>query len=97
MRYQNIAKLIMRNKDDEIRKLVQMQFVHEMPQHMSLVLTKLNLQETRQRMILADGPDRKVCVLDQETLKSVTEIPDLANEQIRCAITTTCKNGLTTE
>jgi len=44
-----------------------------------------------------DGPDRKVCVLDQETLKAVSEIPDLQGEQIRCAITTTCKNGLTTE
>lgn len=87
----------MRNKAEEIRHQVQMSFCYEMPQHMSLVLTKLNIQESRQRLILADGPDRRVCVLDQETLKMVNEIPDLANEQIRCAITTTCKTGLTTE
>jgi hypothetical protein len=33
-----------------------------------------------------DGPDRKVLVLDQETLKQVSEIVALGGEQIRCAI-----------
>ena len=31
MRYQQIAKLVMRNKGDEIRRQVQMKFVYEMP------------------------------------------------------------------
>ncbi len=43
MRYQQIAKLIMRNQHHAIRQLVQMQSTYGMPQHMSLVLTKLNL------------------------------------------------------
>lgn len=60
---------------------------------MSLVLTKLNLTESRQKLVLADGPDRKVCVLDQETLKQISEIPELDGEQIRCAITINGKNS----
>ena len=96
----------MRNKAEEIRSQVQMSFCYAMPQHMSLVLTKLNIQDSRQRLILVDGADRKVSILDQETLKAVQEIPDLDGEQIRCAITTTsmttqeqhifigCTNGL---
>ena len=43
MRYQQIAKLVMRNKGDEIRRQVQMKFVYEMPQHISLVITKLQV------------------------------------------------------
>jgi hypothetical protein len=54
-----------------------MSFCYEMPQHMSLVLTKLSLPESRQRLVLVDGQDRKVSVLDQETLKMVSEIPEL--------------------
>jgi hypothetical protein len=74
-----------------------MSFCYEMPQHMSLVLTKLSLPESRQRLVLVDGQDRKVSVLDQETLKMVSEIPELQGEQIRCAITTQVKNGLNQE
>jgi hypothetical protein len=44
MRYQIIAKLILRNKADELREQVQMNFCFEMPQHMSLVLMKLDVQ-----------------------------------------------------
>ena len=43
MRYQQIAKLIMRNRGDEIRRMVQMKFCHQMPQHVSLTITKLNV------------------------------------------------------
>ena len=43
MRYQQIAKLIMRNKGEEIRRMVQMKFVHQMPQHVSLTMTKINV------------------------------------------------------
>lgn len=87
MRYQQIAKLIMRNKDADIRHLVQMHFCHQMPQHLSLVLARLHLPQQAQKRVLVDGPDRKVLVLDQETLKQVSEIPALDGEQIRCAIT----------
>jgi len=38
MRYQTIAKLIMRNRGEELRKMVQMSYNHTMPQHMSLVI-----------------------------------------------------------
>ena len=31
MRYQQIAKMILRSKGDEIRRMVQMKFVHTMP------------------------------------------------------------------
>ena len=31
MRYQQIAKLVLRNKGEEIRRMVQMKFVHSMP------------------------------------------------------------------
>ena len=31
MRYQQIAKLILRNKAEDIRRMVQMKFVHQMP------------------------------------------------------------------
>mmetsp|Transcript_20874 Transcript_20874/g.25624 ORF Transcript_20874/g.25624 Transcript_20874/m.25624 type:complete len:99 (+) Transcript_20874:599-895(+) len=43
MRYQQIAKMILRNKGEEIRRMVQMKFVHQMPQHVSLTITKLNV------------------------------------------------------
>ena len=43
MRYQQIAKLIMRNRGEEIRRMVQMKFCHQMPQHVSLTITKLNV------------------------------------------------------
>ena len=54
----------MRNRDSEIRRLVQMSFSYQMPQHMSLVLKKLSLPDQKQRMLLVDGPDRRVSVLD---------------------------------
>ena len=47
---------------------------------MSLVLTKLTLVESNQKLLLADGPDRKVVVLDQDTLKIINEITDLDGE-----------------
>jgi len=43
MRYQTIAKLIMRNRGEELRKMVQMSYIHNMPQHMSLVINKLHV------------------------------------------------------
>lgn len=64
---------------------------------MSLVLTKLTLVESHQKLLLADGPDRKVVVLDQDTLKVINEITDLDGEQIRCAISVIEKRGNTTE
>ena len=48
MRYQQIAKLILRSKGEEIRRMVQMKFVHQMPQHVSLTIMKLNVQNGRQ-------------------------------------------------
>ena len=47
MRYQQIAKLILRNKGEEIRRMVQMKFVHSMPQHVSLTITKINVENGR--------------------------------------------------
>lgn len=47
---------------------------------MSLVINKLNVQNNRQQIMFADGPDRKVHVLNLETLKKQTEIIDLDGE-----------------
>lgn len=58
MRFQQIAKMIMRNKQDELRKLVQMRFCYDMPQHMSLTLTKLSVQNGRQQTLFVDAPDK---------------------------------------
>jgi hypothetical protein len=38
----------MRNKGEELRKQVQMKFMHAMPQHISLVITKLHVQNGKQ-------------------------------------------------
>ena len=43
MRYQTIAKLILRNRSEELRHQVQMNFNFEMAQHMSLVLVKIDV------------------------------------------------------
>ena len=44
MRYQQLAKLILRNKGDEIRRQVQMKFVYRIEAHLSLTITKLQVQ-----------------------------------------------------
>jgi len=53
---------------------------------MSLVINKLQVQHNSQQVLFTDGPDRKVHVLNLETLKKQSEILDLDGEQIRCAI-----------
>lgn len=69
MRYQTIVKLIMRNKGEDLRKQVQMKFHHNMPQHISLVITKLHVQNGRSQLLFVDGPDRIIEVLDLYSLK----------------------------
>ena len=60
MRYQSIAKLVMRNKADELRHMIQTKFEHSMPRHMSMVMTKINVQNGMQQVIFADGPDNQI-------------------------------------
>ena len=74
MRYQQIAKLVMRNKGEEIRRQVQMKFVYQMPQHVSLVITKLNVQNGKQQLLFVDGPDHNIEVLDLYSLKKQNSI-----------------------
>ncbi len=69
MRYQQIAKLILRNKGDELRRAIQMKFVHQMPQHVSLNIQKLNVQNGRHQLLFCDGPDKQIEVLDLYSLK----------------------------
>ena len=57
-----------------------------MPQHVSLVITKLNVQNGKQQLLFVDGPDSQVEVLDLYSLKKQTSIRPLMDEQIRCAI-----------
>jgi len=38
---------------------------------MSLVINKMKLDQSSQQLLLVDGPDRKVNVLNIETLKEV--------------------------
>ena len=63
-----------------------MKFVYQMPQHISLVIAKLNVQNGKQQLLFVDGPDSQVDVLDLYSLKKQSSIQPLQNEQIRCAI-----------
>jgi hypothetical protein len=40
-----------------------------MPQHMSLVIAKINVQNGRHQLLFTDGPNRTVDILDLESLK----------------------------
>ena len=76
----------MRNKGDEIRRMVQMKFEHQMPQHASLAIMKLNVQNGRNQLLFCDGPDKQIDVLDLYSLKKQTQIEPMREETIRCAI-----------
>ena len=64
-----------------------MHFCYEMPQHMSLTLTKLSVQNGRHQTLFVDAPDKQVHVLDLESLKkhAAVTLPD--GEELRCSIT----------
>jgi hypothetical protein len=46
-----------------------MKFMHAMPQHISLVITKLHVQNGKQQLLFVDGPDKIIEVLDLFSLK----------------------------
>lgn len=66
--------------------MVQMKFVHQMPQHVSLTIMKLNVQNGRQQLLFCDGPDKQIDVLDLYSLRKQSQIVPMKEETMRCAI-----------
>ena len=66
-----------------------MNFTYEMPQHMSLVLAKINVQNGAKQLLFVDGPDKQIEVLSLDTLTKSGSIQPVGEEQIRCAISIT--------
>ena len=80
LRYQNISKLVLRNKADELRSMVQMNYMFEMPRHMALVLMKIDVQNEAKQVLFLDGPEKQIDVLSMDTLEKKTSIHMIGDE-----------------
>ena len=80
LRYQNISKLVLRNKADELRAMVQMPMVFEIPRHMALVLMKIDVQNEDKQVLFLDGPEKQIDVLDMKTLEKKSSIHMIGDE-----------------
>ena len=63
-----------------------MKFTYVMPQHTSLTINKIDVENGKDQLLFVDGPDKQIDVVDMYSLKRQNSIEPMKSESIRCAI-----------